>query len=224
MSDTPDFGFSKFIPGFDFLKNLSQATPPSASGWVAPTLSVEEIDKRISELKAVQFWLEQNGAALKATIQALEVQKMTLSTLRGMNVDFSRMADAFKVKPESAAPAAASPAPEPAAEPAPEPASPRPSAKRRTTSKAGAPAGAAPGVVDPMQWWGALSRQFQEIAASAIKSTAQPAEAGAAASVPRRKKAAPPPWPVPPAPAAAGRSPATKTPRKAARGATKGRR
>ena len=45
---------------------------------VAPTLSVEEVDKRIQELKTVQYWLEQNGHALKATIQALEVQKMTL--------------------------------------------------------------------------------------------------------------------------------------------------
>src|SRR5262249_4418557 len=88
------FAFSQFVPGFDFLRNLASgsaaagATPamPSLGSWVAPTLSVEEVDKRIQELKTVQFWLEQNGHALKATIQALEVQKMTLSTLRGMNV------------------------------------------------------------------------------------------------------------------------------------------
>ena len=44
---------------------------------------MEELDKRIDELKAVQFWLDQNAMALKATIQALEVQKMTLATLKG---------------------------------------------------------------------------------------------------------------------------------------------
>lgn len=48
---------------------------PNMASWVAPTLSVEELDKRIQELKTVQFWLEQNTNALKATIQALEVQK-----------------------------------------------------------------------------------------------------------------------------------------------------
>ena len=92
MSDTSAFGFGKFVPGFDFLQNLGQAANPGAKGspqgmpnmasWVAPTLSVEELDKRIQELKTVQFWLEQNTNALKATIQALEVQKMTLSTLK----------------------------------------------------------------------------------------------------------------------------------------------
>jgi len=126
MSDTSAFGFGKFVPGFDFLQNLSQtaskAAPaaggiPGMSNWVAPTLSVEEIDKRIQELKAVQFWLEQNGTALKATIQALEVQKMTLTTLQGMNVSMADLAKAFTVKPPEAA------APEPAAPPQPTPAS-----------------------------------------------------------------------------------------------------
>ena len=126
MSDTSAFGFGKFVPGFDFLQNLSQTaakvTPaaggvPGMSNWVAPTLSVEEIDKRIQELKAVQFWLEQNGTALKATIQALEVQKMTLTTLQGMNVNMAELAKAFTARaPETAAPAQTAP-PEPAPQP-----------------------------------------------------------------------------------------------------------
>ena len=97
MSDTSAFGFGKFIPGFDFLQNLGKAgqgasaVPPFAH-WVAPTVSVEEIDKRIEELKAVQFWLEQNNRALSATVQALQVQRMTLSTLQGMNVNLADLA------------------------------------------------------------------------------------------------------------------------------------
>jgi hypothetical protein len=39
-------------------------------------------EKRIEELKAVHFWLEANSKALGATVQALEVQKMTLATLK----------------------------------------------------------------------------------------------------------------------------------------------
>ena len=105
MSNTSKpFDFSQFVPGFDFLKNLAGGAAagggsvpgiPSLASWVAPTLSVEEVDKRIQELKTVQYWLEQNGHALKATIQALEVQKMTLSTLRGMNVRMEDIASAF---------------------------------------------------------------------------------------------------------------------------------
>ncbi len=193
--------FSKLVPGFDFLQNLTrQATASAGQGqpkmpqfghWVAPTMSVEELEKRIAELKAVQFWLDQNATALKATIQALEVQKMTLATLHGMNVNMSEMAKAFSVKmPESAAsPAAAEPAEpskarqfsglevpetsyqkretEPDAEPAPAPAP----ALAAAAAAAEAPAPASGGV-DPMQWWGALTHQFQSIAASALKEVA----------------------------------------------------
>jgi len=112
MSDTSAFGFGQFVPGFDFLQNLSktaaQAQPAAAAGmpgmasWVAPTLSIEDIDKRIQELKSVLFWLEQNTTALKATIQAMEVQKMTLTTLQSMNVNMADLAKAFTAKPPSA--------------------------------------------------------------------------------------------------------------------------
>jgi hypothetical protein len=177
MSDASAFGFGKFVPGFDFLQNLSktaaQATPAAGAGavpgmasWVAPTLSVEEIDKRIQELKSVLFWLEQNTTALKATIQAMEVQKMTLSTLQSMNVSMADLAKAFTAKPPAAAEAAApqaapSPAPEPVKqEPAPE------EAKEPAAESNAKPA------VDPMQWWGALTQQFQDIAAAAVKDVA----------------------------------------------------
>jgi hypothetical protein len=104
MSDTSNFGFGKFVPGFDFLQNLAKGASssipqlPNLSNWVAPTISVEELEKRIDELKAVQFWLEQNSRALTATIQALEVQKMTLATLKGMNFSMGDVASAFKLK------------------------------------------------------------------------------------------------------------------------------
>lgn len=45
MSDHTPFGFGKFIPGFDFLQNLTKggnptAGMPSMSHWVAPTVSI----------------------------------------------------------------------------------------------------------------------------------------------------------------------------------------
>ena len=191
----PDFG--KLVPGFDFLKNLSAQSAASAppgmaqlGGWVAPTLNVEELDKRIAELKAVQFWLDQNAAALKATIQALEVQKMTLTALRGMNVNMNEMAQAFTARMPGAAPA-----PEPAAKPQAAPDSP---AKK-------AEGGAA---VDPMQWWGALTQQFQSIAQAAIKdaSTRKPSTAA-----PRTGKKSATPKSASKAKAQAGRTSTSKS-------------
>lgn len=185
MSDTQNFAFGQFVPGFDFLQNLakgaSQAMPqmPNLSSWVAPTLNVEDLEKRIGELRAVHFWLEQNSRALSATIQALEVQKMTLATLKGMNFSLADLASAMQVKPmqadaasSAAAPAAPTPAPAPAK--APEPAASASASPGDTGRKAAAAAPApAPAVVDPLQWWSSLTQQFQNIASSALQEAAQ---------------------------------------------------
>jgi hypothetical protein len=230
MSEPSAFGFGQFVPGFDFLQNLSknaaQAQPAAAAGmpgmasWVAPTLSIEDIDKRIQELKSVLFWLEQNTTALKATIQAMEVQKMTLTTLQSMNVNMADLAKAFTAKPPSApsdssasssssssaapesTPAAPKPSlftPKPAAAPvAPEPAQPQtPSAAAaqdtpQATSGATDDTAAPKPAVDPMQWWGALTQQFQGIAAAALKDVAADAmKAGVSAKAARAQTAAP---------------------------------
>ena len=195
MSDNDGaFGFGRFVPGFDFLQNLAKSGSrdmpqmPSLGNWVAPTLNVEELDKRIGELRAVQFWLEQNGKALAATIQALEVQKMTLATLQGMNFKMGEVAEALKVKtpdPLAAAQKMAGAAHAPAAAGA----NPVRSTRRKPgAAKAAGESAAAP--VDPLQWWGALTQQFQEIASHAMKDVAQAgATDGAAAAA---KSPAPP--------------------------------
>ena len=196
MTNPAGFDFTKFVPGFDFLKNLTPGGGASAAsaapGWVAPTLDPEELDKRIQELKTVQFWLEQNTKAVAATIQALEVQRMTLNTLKGMNMSFNDLAESLKVKPEAAAAAASKYAFTPAADPAPaEPeaapkASKAKSAPRKTSGKKAA-AG-----VDPSHWWGALTDQFQHIAKHAMTDMAHRAQAHAASGTtkPAAKKAA----------------------------------
>jgi hypothetical protein len=192
MSDTSAFGFGKFVPGFDFLQNLGQAANPGAKGspqgmpnmasWVAPTLSVEELDKRIQELKTVQFWLEQNTNALKATIQALEVQKMTLSTLQGMNVNMSELAKAFTAKMPDLQP-------KDSAKPAETHSAAGSSSDQAKASAEGSTQGSAQGpAVDPMQWWGSLTQQFQNIAAAAVKDVA--AKAMKDGPKPSKKRAA----------------------------------
>ncbi len=197
MSDPSASGFGKFVPGFDFLQGLAtqaaggiaqgigQNIPqlPNLSHWIAPTFNVEELEKRIEELKAVHYWLDQNAKALGATIQALEVQKMTLSTLKTMNFSMGDVANALKLKtaevaakgnqfaglevpPRTYGTTAAAPAPVPARR--------KPAARKKAVAeKAGAAPAAAAGVVDPLQWWGALSQQFQQIAANALKDAAK---------------------------------------------------
>jgi hypothetical protein len=171
--------FSKLVPGFDFLQGLVKnagAALPAIGQWVAPTLDPAELEKRISELRTIQFWLEQNARMLGATIQALEVQRMTLSTLRTMNVQMGDLRESMKIRMPTAA------APAPAPEPAPAPATPPPE-----------PAGEAatpPNIVDPMQWWGALTRQFTDLASSALTETANEAAKTMASAITKPPAAA----------------------------------
>ena len=221
MSDTSPFGFGKFVPGFDFLQNLAKNASegsgkmPGLSHWIAPTMSVEDLEKRVEELKAVQFWLEQNSRALTATIQALEVQKMTLSTLKSMNVSMGDMTSLFQPKSGSEDKASAASPANPADAfagvtqamtdamvRATSAFAPLPTAPSAAPDKAPAPAAAAPApqeqpaasgpqgkdgkgearadtvlgsVIDPMQWWGSLTQQFQQIAASVLQDVAKQA-------------------------------------------------
>jgi hypothetical protein len=170
MADASNF--TKLVPGFDFLQGLVKnagAALPNMGQWVAPTLNPEELEKRIEELRTVQFWLEQNARMLGATIQALEVQRMTLSTLKTMNVQMEDLRDSLKIKmpgAELASQALAGGAA--AAASAVKKVTP---ARKSSSKKADALASGLPGV-DPMQWWGALTKQFTELATTAMKDTA----------------------------------------------------
>lgn len=156
--------FTKLVPGFDFLQGLVKnagSALPNIGQWVAPTLNPEELEKRIEELRTVQFWLEQNARMLGATIQALEVQRMTLSTLKTMNVQMDDLRESLTLRVPTPAATEA-----PAAEPAAAPRKAKPAARKAAASSP------PPQAVDPMQWWGALTKQFTQLAATAMKDTA----------------------------------------------------
>jgi hypothetical protein len=145
--------FANLVPGFDFLQGLVRnagSVLPGVGQWIAPTMDPEEIEKRISELKTVHFWLEQNARMITGTIQALEVQRMTLSTLKSMNVQMGDLRDALRIRPAEPAPSAEQP-------------------PERPAPQAAEPAEPAPPLVDPMQWWGALTQQFAQIATTAME-------------------------------------------------------
>lgn len=167
--------FTKLVPGFDFLQGLVKnagSALPSIGQWVAPTLNPEELEKRIEELRTVQFWLEQNARMLAATIQALEVQRMTLSTLKTMNVQISDLRDSLTLSGSSDASKKAQAAGATAGDASTPQAQTKPSRKGGSKAKASSPAPAAAAAVDPMQWWGALTKQFTQLATTAMKDTA----------------------------------------------------
>ena len=172
--------FARLVPGFDFLQGLAKnagAAVPGIGQWVAPTLNPEELDKRIGELRTVQFWLEQNARLLGTTIQALEVQRMTLSTLKTMNVQLSDLRDALTIPLPKTPATPVEAAAEPAAAPA-------------EAAKLTPPAG-----VDPMQWWSALTQQFTELASAAMNEgaagVAQHVAAATAPAAPRKAATGP---------------------------------
>ncbi len=230
MTDTP--AFTSFAPGFEFLQGLVKnagAALPGMGQWVAPTLDPQELDKRIQELKTVQFWLEQNARMLGATIQALEVQKMTLNTLQTMNVQMGDLRDALTIRmPNAAAAHSAARSAMRSEHEAPEdPPVAAPSVAADTGVDSTAAQADAKPAVDPMQWWGALTQQFSELAATALKDGAAGAAArvsSAASAVPTakasKKSSATPPAGPSAAKKATGRS-ARSGPAAAPRGAAR---
>ncbi|WGY68178.1 alginate biosynthesis protein AlgP [Burkholderia cepacia] len=175
----------------------TQGLPPSLSSMsdmMSPLTNVEELDKRITDLRAVEQWLKLNLGMLQSAIQALEVQRATLATLRA----FGAFAQSSMSAAEEAAVAAAQ-----AAKAAPSgDASPAPDA-------ADAPAGdAAQQAFDPAGWWNLLQSQFNQLASLAM---AQPGMQPAAPGDAQPEAAAAPEPAAKPAPAAAApRKPAAK--------------
>jgi len=183
MADTSPF--APFVPGFEFFQGLvnnAGAALPGIGKWVAPTLNPQELEKRISELRTVQFWLEQNTRMLAATIQALEVQRMTLSTLKTMNVQMDDLRDSLQMKPPQPAERSTSEsafsgffgntsAPKPVAG-APSVFSASTASTASTEPVEPSAATAPPPGVDPLQWWNALTQQFTQSATQAMQQSA----------------------------------------------------
>lgn len=69
---------------FEFVRNLWGNMGLSLPGMVTPTLDVNELDKRIADLKAVEGWLRMNLNMLQMTTQGLEMQRMTLAAVKAM--------------------------------------------------------------------------------------------------------------------------------------------
>ena len=152
------------MPGFPNPATMMQSLP----SMMVPTLDVDELDKRIGDLRAVEQWLALNASMLRASIQALEVQRNTIATLKTLS-------NAMMAPPVTAKPAA-TPAPIGAASPAVAP-SPTPRRTRRPPPKETRPPNFAEMPLNPAAWWGTLQDQFTRIAAAAAGEPAAKAPA-----------------------------------------------
>ena len=68
---------------FEFMQKMWNPLSFPIPGMFTPTVNVEEIDKKISELKTVETWLTMNLGFLQMTIKTLEMQKAALESLAG---------------------------------------------------------------------------------------------------------------------------------------------
>ena len=157
------------------------------SDMMAPLTNVEELDKRITDMRAVEQWLKLNLSMLQSAIQALEVQRATLATLRAFGA-FAQSSMAQPVAPSAAAsPAPASGWPHSAAGGARSAASSEGAASAESAAAqpdnaavAGNGEEEAPATpsFDASAWWNLLQSQFNQIAQFAMT---QPGVAAAAA-------------------------------------------
>ena len=69
----------------EFLKSLWGNSGMPLPGLVTPTLDTNELEKRITDLRAVEGWLKNNISMLQMTIQGLEMQRATLSALQAIS-------------------------------------------------------------------------------------------------------------------------------------------
>lgn len=69
----------------EFLKSMWGSMGFSLPGMVTPTLDVDELGKRIADLKAVEGWLKMNLNMLQVSIQGLEMQRGALAAMQAFS-------------------------------------------------------------------------------------------------------------------------------------------
>lgn len=181
------------LPTPSSMAQFATRLPQTLPSMIAPTLDVEELDKRITDLRAVEQWLNLNLSMLRTTVQSLEVQRNTIATLKsfggavlsaGMPHPAAAPMPNWPYPTDAPAPRAPIPQARPAAEPVP-PAAPK---KRRGTRAAAATAAAAL-PLNPTVWWNTLQDQFTKIAATAAAEAQAAAKAAEVKQVEKKKAA-----------------------------------
>ena len=73
----------------EFMQKMWNPMSFPLPGMVVPTIDVEELERKLTELRTIENWLKMNQAFLQMTIKTLEMQKSALETLSGRKDDKS---------------------------------------------------------------------------------------------------------------------------------------
>ena len=216
MSGIP--GVGAMTDTLEFVKNLWGGM--KIPGMAMPSLSVDEVNKQIIDLKAVESWLNVNMSMLRSTIQALEVQSATLAALQTMSSSMNSLAQAGMSQASAAAPSRAAPAAPSAPSAQQAPAAPSFAFEPPVAEKPATPGGASSATpanrpteppqanadmsnaafANPAAWWNLLQDQFKQAVSTAVasepeaaqKPAPQAAKSAPQAAKPRARKAAAP--------------------------------
>ena len=196
--------------GVDLMKKMLGQMPGASAipGFLLPTVDIEELDKRIADLRAAESWLDVNLNLLRATIQGLEVQRNTVAAIKsfgGLGAQSPTAPSAPSAAdglppgwPMNAPPAAAgSAAPTPveaapgAVETEPEPPRPRAPRPKKTAARAAPTPTDALASMAANNWLGYMQDQFSKVAKAALAPSKTPAATPkpSAAAAPVRKTA-----------------------------------
>jgi len=69
----------------EFVRGMWSNMGFSLPGMIAPTLDIDELDKRIADMKAVENWLKMNLSMLQMTTQGLEMQRAAIAAVQAMS-------------------------------------------------------------------------------------------------------------------------------------------
>ena len=65
----------------EFMQKMWNPMSFPMPGMAMPTVNVDEVERKISELKAVETWLTMQVGLLQMTVKTLEMQKAALESL-----------------------------------------------------------------------------------------------------------------------------------------------
>ncbi len=65
----------------EFMQKMWNPMSYPMPGMAMPTVKVEEVEKKIAELKAVETWLTMQVGFVQMTVKTLEMQKAALESL-----------------------------------------------------------------------------------------------------------------------------------------------
>jgi hypothetical protein len=145
-------------------------------GMTMPSMSPDDLNKQIADLKAVESWLQMNMNMLRGTIQTLEVQSATLTALQSMSESFAKATSPSAAHPKAAKPASKT----------------EPASNNEAFDKMPSPSDFAAHMANPTAWWNTVQQNFSQAVNQAMapeQKTGKDTAPAAKKTTPRKRKA-----------------------------------